>query len=215
VAQRLAELDAKIAADAIILMDAENYPRKLTMFGRRRFDVANELTRWAAIAAAESDDCNLVSTVGISDGATRRTLRWFIDCANRERFNITEAQAVAARDRHAPGIADTARATALRLAVARPDSARWEDFNEANAAAACDLMTQNAMLVPRTFGTGFIRWAIDKNAETGIVIIERDFEAENAYGMEINGRYRCTIDTNSDRITGLSIREPSGWRELL
>ncbi|MDZ4137971.1 MAG: hypothetical protein U1D66_03715, partial [Erythrobacter sp.] len=110
---------------------------------------------------------------------------------------------------------DEARALADATQVAEPASARWKNFDEASAVSACDLTVQNAMLVPGSFSTGFNRWAIDKNDETGLVIIERDYETENAYGMTLNSRYRCEMNADSGDLVGLSIREPNGWQKLI
>lgn len=215
VAEKLATLKAKLGPDAVMPMDEKNYPKKLALLGRKRFDEANALTEWAALAAAESDQCPKVDMIGISDSTTRDALKWYVDCSNKERFMIDEEQAVAARDQYDPAATPEARSKAEQVAVAQPKSARWADFNEANTVSACDLTVQNAMLVPRSFSTGLNRWAIDKNDETGVVTIERDYKAENAYGMKINGRYRCVVDTNAAKITALSIREPDGWRKLI
>jgi hypothetical protein len=52
----LASLERKIGADAVIQMDRENFSNTYNRLGRAQFDNANNLARWAAIAAAESDN---------------------------------------------------------------------------------------------------------------------------------------------------------------
>lgn len=211
----LAQLEAKVSGDAVLLMERADHQTTYGRLGQVQFDRANELMRWAAIAAGESDACSRVETVAVSDQATREQIRWFADCANGERFMISQEQALAALGRYDPEASDEAKALAEATQVAEPASARWKNFDEATAVSACDLTVQNAMLVPGSFSTGVNRWAIDKNDETGIVIIERDYETDNAYGMTLNSRYRCEVNTDSGDLVGLSIREPNGWQKLI
>lgn len=211
----LDQLEAKVGTDTAMPMKRADYRKTYDKLGTAQFDSANALMRWAAIAAAESEKCQKVEVVGISDSATRRALRWYVDCANGERFMIGEEQAIAARDQYDPSATADARTKAAQVPVAQPKSARWASFNEANTVSACDLTVQKAMLVPGSFSTGFNRWDIAKDDDTGIVTIERDFKSENAYSMKINGRYRCSVDTDAAKITALSIREPNGWRKLI
>ncbi len=210
----LAKLDAKLSKDAVLLMDAVNYPKMLAKLGKARFDEANDLTRWAALAAAESEQCPKVETIGVSDKTTRKALHWYVDCSNSERFMIDETQATAMRAKFDPNAAPDDRKTAQQAAIAKPKSARWEKFDQAMAMTACDLLTQNAMLVPRSFDTA---WGVDvyKDDDTGIVVIERDYKSENAFSQKINGRYKCTLDGDANAVKGLSIRDVDGWKKLI
>ena len=210
----LAQLEAKVSGDAVLLMERADHQTTYSRLGQAQFERANELMRWAALAAGESDACSQVDIVAVSDQATREQIKWFADCANGERFMISQEQALAAQGRYDPKASDEAKALAEATPVAEPKSARWKNFDEATAVSACDLTVQNAMLVPGSFSTGFNRWAIDRNDETGVVVIEREYETENAYGMTLNGRYRCEINTDRGELVGLSIKEPNGWQRL-
>jgi len=212
---KLEQVTSKLDPAAVSLMTKADYSKTYKKLGKAQFDTANDLTRWAALAAAESEQCPKVELVAVSDKAARKQIVWFADCSNKERFIITEEQARATRDRLDPAASPEARAKAQALAIAEPKSARWAKFNEAMAVSACDLLTQQAMLVPESFSTGWNRWQIDKNDDTGVVTIEQDFKSENAYSMKINGRYRCVLDGDAGEVTALSIREPDGWRKLI
>lgn len=212
---KLEQVSEKLDPDAVSLMTKADFSKTYAKLGKAQFDNANDLTHWAALAAAESDQCPKVDLVAVSDKATRKGIVWFADCSNGERFFVSEEQARAARDRLDPKASPDARTKAEALAIAEPKSARWKRFNEAEAVSACDLLTQKAMLVPGSFSTGWSRWAIDKNDDTGVVTIERDFKSENAYSMKINGRYRCLVDGDDGNVKGLSIREPDGWRKFI
>lgn len=214
-ASKLDQLGKKVGQDAVMPMTRADFSKTYAKLGKVQFDNANALMRWAALAAAESDKCDKVEMVAVSDGATRKRITFYADCANGERFMVDEGQARATRDRLDPAASADARKKAEGLPVAEPKSARWAKFNETSAVTACDLLTQQAMLVPGSFSTGWSRWAIDKNDDTGIVTIERDFKSENSYSMKINGRYRCILYGDEGQVKSLSIREPSGWRKLI
>ena len=214
-ASKLDLLNKKVGLDAVMPMAHADFTKTYAKLGKAQFDNANALMRWAALAAAESDKCDNVEMVAVSDAATRNRIIFYADCANKERFMVDERQARATQDRLDPAATADARKKAEALPVAEPQSARWAKFNETNAVTACDLLTQRAMLVPGSFSTGWSRWAIDKDDDTGIVTIERDFKSENSYSMKINGRYRCILYGDEGKVKSLSIREPSGWRKLI
>lgn len=218
----LAEMEAQIGKDAILLMDAEPFHRTYAKLGKARFTDANNLTRWAAIAVASSGRCTIVDDIAISDEATRTELQWFADCSNGERFQVTEAQAKAAQGRYDPGARPEARIAGLRVAMPQPQakgrlptSGSLADFDEIEAVSRCNVAVEKTMLVPGSFSIGWTQWAIAKDASTGKVTIQRDFKSENAYGMRLNSRYSCVVDVKSGAITGLSIRQPDGWKKLL
>lgn len=196
-------------------MTRAEYGTTYSRLGSSQFDNANALMLWAAIAAAESDQCNRVEVVAVSDKATREELQWFVDCANKERFQIKQAQAEAAQSKYDPAVKPEEREAAKKVAVAEPKSARWKDFNMAQAITACSTLVRSAMLNQGSFDAA---WSYDseKNDDTGIVTIQQDFEAQNGFGGTISSRYHCEIDTKiGGRITKLKIREPDGWRDLI
>lgn len=206
----------KLDPDAIVLMDRANYPRAYGRLGRVRFDEANDLTRWAALGAAESDQCPKVDTIGLDEQrATRAAIVWYVDCSNRERFVISEEQARATRDRLDPDASPEARQRAETLAIAEPRSARWKDFNEGSAVTTCRNLVRSTMLNQRAFDAAW-RWDSERDDDTGIVTIQQDFEGQNGFGGTISSRYHCVVDTNDGiRVRALRIREVDGWRNLI
>lgn len=208
-------LQGKISKEAVSSMARADYGKTYARLGARQFDNANALMPWAAIAAAESDQCDRVELVAVSDKATRKELQWFVDCANKERFQIKQAQAEAARGKYDPAASPEAKQAAQQVGKAEPKSARWKDFNMATAMNSCTTLVRSAMLNQGSFDTA---WSYDseQNDDTGIVTIQQDFEAQNGFGGTISSRYHCEIDTKlAGRVTKLKIREPSGWRSLI
>lgn len=211
----LERLESKVADDAIMLMDKADFAKTYSKLGKAQFDRANAFTRWAALAAAESDQCNKVALVGISDEATRQQIQWYVDCANSERFQITQEQAETAQAKYDPAASKDSKASAKDIVVAKPKSARWKDFNERVALTSCQSLVRSAMLDQGSFDAAW-SWDSEKDEKTGLVVIQQDFEAGNAYGGTISSRYDCVVDADhGSRVTELSIREPGGWRKLL
>lgn len=89
----LERAEAKIAPDAVMLMDKADYSKTYAKLGADQFNRANDLTRWAAVAAAEATNCERVELIGLSDQSTRKELQWYVECANNVRVNIYQSHA--------------------------------------------------------------------------------------------------------------------------
>lgn len=90
----LASLEARIDDYAILPMTPGGYPTYYEVLGPGRFKVANDLTRWAAIAGAEQRAlCDRVTMIGVSQQTTQNDIVWYVDCANKQRLLIDEAEA--------------------------------------------------------------------------------------------------------------------------
>jgi hypothetical protein len=209
----LEAVNEKISPDAVAPMDRENFPRFYQTLGRARFDEANALAIWVARATAASESCERVSYVGQSDATTRSRLVWYVDCSNDERFTITEDDARAAKGRLDPQATDAEKRLADRP-VARPQSARWENFDEAVAISQCDQIVSTVAINRGSVDFAW-RWDTELNADTGVVTFQRDFDAQNAVGGTISSRYHCEVDADRGRVTKLMIRELDGWRTLI
>lgn len=194
-------------------MDRQNFPRFYQTLGRARFEEANALAIWAARAAAASESCERVTYVGQSDATTRSRLVWYVDCANDERFTITEDDARAVKGKLDPQATEAEKRLADRP-VARPQSARWEGFDEAVAISQCDQIVSTVAI---NRGSVDFAWRSDteRNPDTGIVTFQRDFDAQNAMGGTISSRYQCEVDAEQGRVTELMVRELDGWRTVI
>lgn len=94
-------LQARVAGDAVMLMDRESFSDTYAKLGEQQFQNANDLTRWAAIAAvAQGPDCDRVEIIGISGRSTREHVEWFVDCENGERILVEQPEAEKARLRY-------------------------------------------------------------------------------------------------------------------
>ncbi len=93
-------LEARVARDAVMLMDRESFSDTYSKLGAGQFQTANDLMHWAAIAAvAQGNACDRVAMVNVSDRSTRENIIWFADCANKQRLFIEQSQAEDAQRR--------------------------------------------------------------------------------------------------------------------
>lgn len=205
----------KVGADAVMAMNRTDFGKTYERLGKRQFERANSLMEWAAIAAAESDQCDKVELVSISESATRSELQFFADCQNKERFQITQAQAEAAQAKYDAKASSEVKLAAQEAEPLKPKSARWENFNERVAVSACKSLVQSAMMDRGSFDAAW-SWDSEKNDKTGIVTIQQDFDAKNGFGGTISSRYHCEVDADhGSRITKLRFREDGGWHTLI
>lgn len=211
----LVTLDAKIADDAVVPMDRQNFPKFYDMLGRSRFDEANRLSVWAARAAAKSSDCGEVLFVGQSDTTTKKQLVWYVNCGNGQRVIVNEAQAKAMRAK----FDEKGLATGQSLSAAPPVqseesriAAKFKGFDDILAETVLCQEAVQATAINR--GSVDFAWTGDKsfNADNGIVTFQRDFDAANRLGGQISSRYHCEVDADRMRLTKLMIRELNGWR---
>lgn len=223
-AAKLVRLKAKIGPDAIEEMNyndrefREAYPK----LGRRQFAQSNELMPWAAVAAAESEQCSQVEGVTPWARATAQAMSWNVVCMRdgryQDSFNITPEQAQAVRDKYDPDATAEAREAAMQLATAEPRSARWKNFDDkAKRAAviACKEVVRAAMVNENSFSSAW-GWDAYRDEDTGTGVIEQDFTATNALGGKISSRYRCAVDPDdSTSIKEVLIREITGWQKLI
>lgn len=93
-------LEARVAGDAVMLMDRGSFGDTYAKLGAGQFQYANDLMHWAAIAAvAQGNVCDRVAMVNVSDRSTRDNIVWFVDCDNKGRVFIEQSQAEDAKQR--------------------------------------------------------------------------------------------------------------------
>lgn len=208
-------MNAKINEDMVAPLGRENDPEGYNKLGSRVWAVSNEFRRWAALAAAQSDSCDRVSTVANWNKATRENLAWRVECGNGEVFLISEDQARGLYAQFSPDatLEDRQRYAAL-ITVARPVSAMWQSFDAGRAVVTCERVLASAAVSQSSFeGSG--RWSVSRDEEAGIAVIERQYSANNAFGATLTGTYRCTFDASGQRVTGLVAKDFAGVHRVL
>ncbi|MFB0613703.1 hypothetical protein [Aurantiacibacter poecillastricola] len=101
-------LEARVAGDAVMLMDRESFGDTYSKLGTGQFQTANDLMHWAAIAAvAQGNACDRVAMVNVSDRSTRDNIVWFVDCDNKARVFIEQREAEDAKQRFDSATSET------------------------------------------------------------------------------------------------------------
>lgn len=208
-------MNAKIDEDVVAPLGREYDPEGYKKLGGRVWAVSNEFRRWAALAAAQSDSCDRLSAVANWNKATRENLAWRVECGNGEVFLISEDQARGLYAQFSPDatLEDRQRYAAL-ITVARPVSAMWQSFDAGRAVVTCERVLASAAVSQSSFeGSG--RWSVSRDEEAGIAVIERQYNANNAFGATLTGTYRCTFDVSGQRVTGLVAKDFAGLHRVL
>lgn len=190
-------------------------PASYAKLGSRAFGTANELRRWAALAAAQSKACDRVASVAVWDRSTSAALSWRIGCANGETFVIPEDQARSVRAQLDPEatLEDRKRYAAL-VTIAQPVSAAWKAFDEGLAVVTCENVMER-VAVDRGSFSGEGRWSVERDLEAGLAVIERDYSAANALGGRISGTYHCTVAAQTGNVVGLVAHDLTGAHRVL
>ena len=79
------------------------YRETYNELGSAAFAKLNVLEPGALYAVAESKNCDVVEESGLSDRASRKSLRWYVDCKNGNRFMVDQKQAQDALNRERAG----------------------------------------------------------------------------------------------------------------
>ncbi|MCW3837084.1 hypothetical protein ACFQ1E_13005 [Sphingomonas canadensis] len=208
-------MNAKVDQSLTNPLERNDDPVSYDKVGKRAFGSANELRRWAALAASQSDACDNVAWVSLSEKATPAALLWKIVCTNKEVFLIPEDQARSVRAQFDPNatLEDRKKFAAL-VTIAQPVSAMWKPFDEGLAVVTCESALERAAVDRGSFsGEGL--WTVAKDEEGGIATIVRDYSAKNAFGGTLSGKYQCIVRANDGSIASLKTKDALGVHRVL
>lgn len=207
----LATYRAKIADHAVSEIDRSDYYisvyRKL---GPARAHDANTLAPWVALRVAFSSSCDRVDMVEISKDADWAELRWFVDCLNRQRFHVNEADAEATRAKFA-GMANTGIVQLLPDDLPGSENAKVSGFDERTGLNLCEASVRNRLQRPDAYRhTGSAR--IMRHPQRGRVTISRDFTALNGLGQPIRSQWECLLEAGDMRVIEIKWLDAGQWR---
>lgn len=206
----LGTFKAKIHHAAVTEVTKEHYPKLYKNLGVDAIDRANKLSEWAAVVAAEHDQCDQVEIVEISSKSVPEKIEWFADCKNSERFHITEEDAARAQLRWEPGEIEVPKETTAPVVT---NSAALENVSEVRVVSGCDRIVKAAM---KSRGSYDASWSYDyrKHPTKGQVSVTREFEAQNSFGATLSSEYVCIVDAKSMTPVSIRIREATGWETI-
>lgn len=215
----LKDIESRIAGHAIIKMKASDYPQLYSRLGKEAFARANTLSPWAAIVAASDSDCtSTVDLVAVSDKSTPDQLHWFVDCEGGTRVEVTESEAVTAKDMWTEPDGVLAKQANVETARRSDEPARSaiDDLDTADEAVIVGSCDRAVTATLNSQGSYDPAWSYDyrKDRASGRVSVTRDFEAQNGFGGTMSSRYECMVDARSRDLVSLRVREPTGWKTL-
>ncbi len=206
----LAEYQAKVGANAVFDAGPSYYPKLYKKLGKASFNRAMALNDWAALKVVLSDTCDRLFQIDVSDAATRDEIQWFADCENGQRFYVTEPEAKQVKAA-LEGVAPTSPIDPTKLDKPMSQQERLDSFPEVQAVTDCDALMRSAAKSPSSYKSK-MRWSLDNTATPGRVTISRRFEAENAFGVRLEGQYECTVDAVSGQVIKLRAYQNGEWQ---
>lgn len=194
-----------------------DYPKLYSQLGKAAFEKLDDLEPGALYAAAESNQCDMVESVGVSDSSLKGAVRWFVDCRNGNRFMVTQDQALGAlvrRNSRRMALADLAEScTTSTVAMCSATSAQ-KNASEAEIVSACDILLNRAVVSPSTLDVAS-RWDYAISDKPDTLVVQRDFDSQNSFGAMIRSRYHCEVNAASGRITKFVVQGPMGAQKII
>ena len=165
---------APIAEHAIPDITRSGYPKTWKTWGEDGVARIEALQRAAAKTVARNQRCDRVEIVALSNSRSTPPDRpvVFVDCANRERFYITESD-----------VGD----------VVRSQSDKADDVSEGDAVSACTQALQRELAVPGSLDRDFWSLSARRSKTLGNWVVQFDFTASNALGVDLPHTARCVM----------------------
>jgi len=165
---------APIAENAIFEITREGWPKTWKAWGEDGVARIEALQQAAAETAAHSQRCDRVEIVGLSDSRSSPPTRpvVYVDCANRERFYISES--------------DMGDAVLSQ-------SEKADRFSEGDAVSACTKALRRELAFPESLDRDFWSLSARRSKTLGNWVVRFDFSASNALGMDLPHTARCVM----------------------
>ena len=168
-----AQIAAKILPDAVSPYTRSAFPKTFATWGAKGVKRIDTLRRQAAETIAAKHACNRVEIVDISDRAVppNRPIV-FVQCANGERFYLSEAD--------------------VGTMNLRSEIAKAKELDPAKLEVQCFDAVQSILTFPSSFSRS---WSAPRTelASSGNWVIEFDYSAMNGVGNTIPQTGRCTV----------------------
>lgn len=205
------------AIQAVAKYTRAEYGQTFARVGAATFAKLNALEPGAAYAAAESKSCNRADFAAVSDVSKPGAAVWFVDCENGNRFMIGQKDAEAALGRFKASklaLRDLKPScTATTVAMCKATVAqKASGAKEIEYVTACDLILQQVVASPSSLDMKSWRFGFGSGDK---VVIQRPFDAQNAFGAMVRAQYRCEIDARTNGITGFSVSGPTGTTKVI
>lgn len=179
---------SKIQKGADSPMTQESYPKTYKTWGRAYFNRLNEMMPKVALKAAESDKCDMVTWVGLSDSRStpKKEAVFFADCKNGERFYISEND-----------LKTDKKAESVQEQTGKNQDGAY--------IIACRDYTKDQMNHPSTFDYSLLNTTVYRAPDTGRVLVTMPFEAKNSFNLKLEMTAKCYFDDRG--LIGFEVNE--------
>lgn len=167
---------SKIAPSAVSPMTQKSYPKTYRAWGKSQIDRINGLFPTAALRAAESNRCDRVDWVSLSDSRStvKKEAVFLVQCKNNERFYISEKDL----DKPAQSVQEKIKAT-----------------SEVQYWIACEELTKRSLKFPSSYDEDFAgKQSNYDDPQMTRLIVQIKFSAKNGFGNTIPQISQCIFD---------------------
>lgn len=177
-----AQRDVPVAIDENVYVPytAELYPRTFAEWGEAGLRRIDALRKAAAERAALSPECDRVEMAEHSESRSVPTSKLvvFVDCANGERFYVSESD------------------VAMPSRPLLTQSQKGLEIGSGGAIERCLEMTRAQLRFPSSFDAHALSIRTAQGQTTGNWGVDFDFTAANGLGLEIRQSAHCIVDTS-------------------
>ena len=169
------DVSKKISPDAVLLIEGDGWEKTRREWGSAGVKRINAAMPKVAEKVAQSDTCDYVELVGLSDrGKPKQQAVFYVDCKNGQRFYVSE---------------DDLKSDAGVVSK----NAKTAGISDVTAITACEDSVKSQLNFPSTFDRDVLNTSVYR-APTGNIAVMFTFQAKNALGVELPQRAKCVID---------------------
>lgn len=169
------DIRTKIHPDAAAPIQGPSWAKTIQDWGDDWIRRINAALPRVAEKIARSPACDYVEVIGISNRSTvRQNAIFYVDCRNRERFYVSEAELGSA-------------------AAPASKNAKTAGIIDAVAITACVEQVKDQLKLPLSFDRHVLSTKVYRSPY-GNISVDFDFTAKNALGGSIPQHARCAID---------------------
>ena len=167
--------EQKIASGIVDVYTKARYPKLHKAWGDAGMKRINELKPKAALAVAAHQSCDRVEVIEISDSRSNppKEAVFFVDCANKERFYVTEAEIASGKS-------------------SGSEREKMESRSAGEYLTECENRIKAQLKNPSSFD----RARSDTEtrlARTGSMIVRFPFTVQNDFGAKLDSRAECSF----------------------
>lgn len=166
-------------SDVAYEITEKGYPKTYARWGKDWMDDINRMMPLAVARVATNPKCDAPELADLSDNRSspQQEAVFYVDCKNKERFYISQSE-----------LSGTSEVQAESSVLAGKPSQYIQP---------CRDMTIPQLAYPSTFDENFAG-ANSYQGTSGNMVVEIDFTAKNAMGIELPQAVRCVFSTNGD-----------------